>query len=1084
MRLLHGVSALLVALSCCVADESVKEAAQKALDAFSASWFDQAVSLSVRADGLSFDVAAGKRRLTDDSYTIETPGGSPGGPEDEVDASARVTDHFLFGSGAKFHVALGVVRAAERGFVSLDEPAAPFVDRYLAANGTTFAGLYGPLANNITIRHLLAMRSGLRDYDDDHLLNWQLSVPHKDITPVDVLHYTPDKSFRCYPGQCGGYTSLGYTILGLVLAGVYNPGGAWDGWDERLMLTGYPGALYVNGGTLSEQKRRFSEEGIAVAHGYQQAPDGTRFRDLWGVSALGGWTCGNLLANTPTEADLAFEMFTGKPSPERKDGALGFEPPVTRESLREMLEFTYLDDTMSWTGSYGLGVQMLPQGTEKSGTYLGHGGVTYGFEGSVAFNTKLNFSLSIAGNLQAASGWHLGTVHTEVYHMVVRALCPDGSCNDDEPPRCQDDVGFVDEGGLPCEDWKKYNCSDALQKWHYTPLGADLVPVHCPAACGLAEACDPDKTGVQRVDARPGWYYHDRLVGSGLFDRVMGVGQTTVEACVDACEADPYCRSFSATVAPAGYVYCLLRTRCVSPVELSATASVSTVYGMLYRTYFKPCLAAYSPGSAAQPFWLTAADETLPRVPSEVIGALAAAAESESAEAFDARCSRACVESPACASVVVEDETCSLSTRAVAALGGDLAGALYAELPRAVTCGGFPDGCAGSLGNVTSLEACFALCNARDYISTIPQSRCKGVSYHAAGEVCALLDAELCHERSVYTEVSGAAPSGDPDAVGWVTHAKGCHFRYIPPAGGAGGADAGTSGDPAVEGVPGVNATLGECFDMCLVGPSKMWCRGLAWARGEGGNATCRNLPEAAVEAALAGGRGGVWVRYRRAASMYEPELATGCCVADAGMVDGVTEAACALRGHRYLFREGTTCTAMSAPPAAPGRTQAPGGTSEAPLDGQASPAPPGSTGAPLDAAGSSSSGGEGGSDGSGEGTAARGGFMHSWLFFWLAVGGNAAVTVALLAVSLRKAGCCSSASSSSCCCCGGGGAGGQPEDPPPHEMTDALTEAESESVPLRTVTDENGRDGLFFPSASHEEVSEKATPTDIEVAA
>ena len=74
------------------------------------------------------------------------------------------------GSVTKPFTAAGVLRLVEAGRFSLDDRAAPLIDRALLAwNGTTLKRLFPDRAGAIeraTIRHFLGMQAGLNDIDD------------------------------------------------------------------------------------------------------------------------------------------------------------------------------------------------------------------------------------------------------------------------------------------------------------------------------------------------------------------------------------------------------------------------------------------------------------------------------------------------------------------------------------------------------------------------------------------------------------------------------------------------------------------------------------------------------------------------------------------------------------------------------------------------------------------------------------------------------------------------------------------------------------------------------------------------------
>ena len=77
---------------------------------------------------------------------------------------------------------------------------------------------------------MLHMKSGLRDYDNNAMIQWTLEHPGQDFTPYDYLHAL-NKTFICNPGECEAYSSNGYSLLAFVSAAHYGAKN-WDTFDQ------------------------------------------------------------------------------------------------------------------------------------------------------------------------------------------------------------------------------------------------------------------------------------------------------------------------------------------------------------------------------------------------------------------------------------------------------------------------------------------------------------------------------------------------------------------------------------------------------------------------------------------------------------------------------------------------------------------------------------------------------------------------------------------------------------------------------------------------------------------------------------
>eukprot|EP00662_Eupelagonemidae_sp_cell21_P022340 gene22340-44132_t len=225
-------------------------------------------------------------------------------------------------------------------------------------NSTTLRRLWGPKAGNVTVRDLLAMSSGFADYDTDDFRAYQQSRLTYDIPPWEILHRTP-KGFACDPGpKCG-----------------------WAAYDQRAVLPpatgGWPATGFVTHGTLRAHNATLG--GRAAAHGYDCSG-----WDVYGMSAVGGWTCGNLLASPLDVARFVHVLY-------------GTNAILNATTVNAMQQFRLLNDG-DWSCYYGMGTMLLPTPINGTGYNIGHGGATYGFYSMTGYNWEHDFTLSVATN--------------------------------------------------------------------------------------------------------------------------------------------------------------------------------------------------------------------------------------------------------------------------------------------------------------------------------------------------------------------------------------------------------------------------------------------------------------------------------------------------------------------------------------------------------------------------------------------------------------------------------------------------------------------------------------------------------------
>ena len=120
----------------------------------------------------------------------------------------RIDDQFAIASLTKPIVAAQVMQMVEAGELELDNPASDYLPADLDFD-----------SNEVTIRHLLGMRSGIPDYDE---VIWNSqdgglvgTRPRRRWTPAELLEAVPDS--RNPADVLYRYSSTNYVLLGLII---------------------------------------------------------------------------------------------------------------------------------------------------------------------------------------------------------------------------------------------------------------------------------------------------------------------------------------------------------------------------------------------------------------------------------------------------------------------------------------------------------------------------------------------------------------------------------------------------------------------------------------------------------------------------------------------------------------------------------------------------------------------------------------------------------------------------------------------------------------------------------------------------
>ena len=137
----------------------------------------------------------------------------------------------VLGSGTKPYVAAAVMRLVDSGLVGFEDKAATHIDPCMSRLwNTTFVGLMGPPAANVTVAHLLRHQSGLADFDvqtyERRVLLNETGVhdPLEDLQwvanltgPLGCKNHTCTWLFKPGTGDHIAYSSTNFLLAGVVV---------------------------------------------------------------------------------------------------------------------------------------------------------------------------------------------------------------------------------------------------------------------------------------------------------------------------------------------------------------------------------------------------------------------------------------------------------------------------------------------------------------------------------------------------------------------------------------------------------------------------------------------------------------------------------------------------------------------------------------------------------------------------------------------------------------------------------------------------------------------------------------------------
>lgn len=359
------------------------------------------------------------------SAAVKIPGlAAPLAVASGMGASAETK--FAWGSITKMWTGASIMQLVASGAFKLDAPAAPLIDAQLAAMkagpfpGMSFArlaDLWGPNVSRVTVRNLLAMQSGIPDFDTanpspsgvstDPLraeiyknAGADYTVPTLMSKPWVVTH-----NLTSEPGQGFHYSSTNFELLGLILA---HHAGVAD-YQEVNQSAFLPNAFAGIVGDIVWAQRG-SPRDHGVAPGYDrttyngQDPNktgGVDVEDVHGVFA--GWSAADFVATPRAAAELGYALW-GKPST--------LVPKQYRDLMVPHGNFP--------TGFYGLAAQnvgLMGITGDKDPTY-GHLGATYGYDSIFGYSAALDIGIAVATNIETPSQTQPSDAFCRLYNRV------------------------------------------------------------------------------------------------------------------------------------------------------------------------------------------------------------------------------------------------------------------------------------------------------------------------------------------------------------------------------------------------------------------------------------------------------------------------------------------------------------------------------------------------------------------------------------------------------------------------------------------------------------------------------------------
>jgi D-alanyl-D-alanine carboxypeptidase len=321
-------------------------------------------------------------RLPGVSVTVSGPKGdytrAYGVADRATGAPYAVNDHVRIASITKTFTATAILLQAAHGALSLEDPISEWLPTV-------------PNAERITVRDLLAMRSGLYDFTSEpKFLRDFTKNPLMKWSPLDVVKIEERNKPVAEPDSETRYTDSNYVLLGLILERVTGETVEQNITKDVIKPLGLTHTSFP---TTAAMPKPFS-------HGYYAGDEGNEgIQDYTAVNPKIAWTAGAMVSTLGDLRKYGRRLATGALLP--------------TALFDERLDFGEIPNEGGPSVGYGLGILHV-------GTWLGHDGAIFGFSTVTMYEPKTGTTIAATANLSS----NFSTPTLAVFFAIADRLDP------------------------------------------------------------------------------------------------------------------------------------------------------------------------------------------------------------------------------------------------------------------------------------------------------------------------------------------------------------------------------------------------------------------------------------------------------------------------------------------------------------------------------------------------------------------------------------------------------------------------------------------------------------------------------------
>jgi len=272
----------------------------------------------------------------------------------ETGRARTVGDKMRIASNTKTFVATLVLQLVDEGMLSLDDPLEKFIQGV-------------PYGNEITVRNLLNMTSGIFSFSEDETFLAEFTAdPLMELTPEEEVEIALGHPPNFAPGEEWEYSDTNYEILGIIVEQVTGNTIENEMRDRIIVPLGLTGTSFPTTPDMPE----------GHAKGYVLGEDGM-LEDYTRVSPSVPWAGGAMIS---TLEDLRVWV-----------KALATGELLSDEMHREQLSWVDIPELQNVDGKYGLGIFDLAG-------FQGHNGAIFGYNSTMLYLPEADATIVVLTN--------------------------------------------------------------------------------------------------------------------------------------------------------------------------------------------------------------------------------------------------------------------------------------------------------------------------------------------------------------------------------------------------------------------------------------------------------------------------------------------------------------------------------------------------------------------------------------------------------------------------------------------------------------------------------------------------------------